>query len=352
MGCCNTKNHSNVNHCAENPCAVTQSNTAACESLPSQIQNFSDQFFGAVIKTEVDGVVSWSLPCNLDTGLTNNPRASDEGLACYFLRLFEEGIIGLTGPAGATGEAGEDGRNAYTVTLQSFEQPGISNPNGQLLTQFNPGIIPGLDVFIAGSGWYSVTGTDGNGVLFLTLNRGLPNVPEGSIVSAGKLVVPSGISNPGVAGPAGPQGPAGATGPAGTTPLISNGFYFTNAGTNYNLTGAYAQVGFITSDPEVLLPTAGTYLITAVIDLVGLAGVATSDIADCKLRDNLLIADISGSEHSTSNFINTERRQIFINVIFTTASNSTPVIVLGRATSPGVIAVVAAHTTISFTKLA
>jgi hypothetical protein len=68
--------------------------------LPSQIQNFTQQFFGDVVKTEVDGQVIWSLPCDLDIGLPNNQRGAGEGLACYFLRLSEEGIIGLTGPQG------------------------------------------------------------------------------------------------------------------------------------------------------------------------------------------------------------------------------------------------------------
>lgn len=142
--------------CNTNPCRTHQHNTAACESLPSQISNFTAQFFGEVVKTEIDGAVAWSLPCGLETGLPNNPRGSGEGLACYFLRLFEEGIIGLTGPAGIQGTPGCNGFNAYTVTLLSFQQPTLAFPGVQVLTAFNPGILEGSYVFIATSGLYLV----------------------------------------------------------------------------------------------------------------------------------------------------------------------------------------------------
>src|SRR5258706_4602955 len=106
MSCSDTNNG-----CCGSPCAITAANTAACETLPSQIENFTLQFFGTVFKTEVDGIVTWSLPCSLDVGLPNNPRGVDEGLACYFLRLFNDGIVGLTGPQGAAGTAGTNGTN-------------------------------------------------------------------------------------------------------------------------------------------------------------------------------------------------------------------------------------------------
>jgi len=176
--------------CSNNPCAITQHNTAACESLPSQISNFTLQFFGTVVKTEIDGVVSWSLPCNLDTGLPNNPRGADEGLACYFLRLFQDGIVGLTGPQGAQGCPGKDGFNAYTVTLQAFTQPTAESPTLTLLTQFSPVIVTGLNVFIQGSGYYQVTGANSSGLVFLTLIR--PVSGASGTISAGKIVVPTG----------------------------------------------------------------------------------------------------------------------------------------------------------------
>src|SRR5579859_7902149 len=61
-----------------NPCGHGPDNRANCETLPSQIENFIKQFFGDVIKTEVNGQVQCSLPCSLDVGLLNNPRGATE----------------------------------------------------------------------------------------------------------------------------------------------------------------------------------------------------------------------------------------------------------------------------------
>jgi len=105
-GNCGGGQHSNPNpidYCGreqigcDNPCRRGPRNSARCESLPSQIENFTTQFFGTVVKTEINGVVTWSLPCQLDVGLPGNPRGVDEGLACYFLRLFSDGLGGLKG---------------------------------------------------------------------------------------------------------------------------------------------------------------------------------------------------------------------------------------------------------------
>lgn len=194
--------------CNTNPCRTHQHNTAACESLPSQIENFTKQFWGELVKTEIDGVVAWSLPCNLETGLPNNPRGAGEGAACYFLRLFEEGIIGLTGPEGRQGTPGCNGFNAYTVSLLSFQQPTLEFPGTQVLTAFNPGILEGSYVFIATSGLYLVVNADSSGLLSLTLQT--PVSGASGTITAGKLVVPSGP-------PGGPQGPAGNTGATGAT---------------------------------------------------------------------------------------------------------------------------------------
>lgn len=369
MSCVPNPNNSNINCCAENPCHVSQSNTATCESLPSQIQNFSDQFFGVVVKTEIDGVVSWSLPCNLDTGLPNNPRTAGEGLACYFLRLFEEGIIGLTGPKGDTGEEGTDGRNAYTVTLASFIQPSSSAPNVQVATQFNPAILTGMYIFIETSGWYHVDLADSSGMLFLSLS--VPIAGAGETISAGKLVVPSGTpgtatsqgpagaagekGDTGDTGPAGPAGAAGATGPAGpaggqTTSLND---YVVGSGSNYFLTVTYAAVNFGGTDPQVVLPDVGTYLLTAVVDVQNDPGSLNTDFIRLKFRDTTLSADVPGSEHSTSNFVSEEERTISISAIYQSSVDFTTIALFGiREGGTGVpYEVISTRTTISFVKL-
>lgn len=335
------------NNC--NPCGHSVTNTAACESLPSQIQNFSDQFFGTIVKTEVDGEVVWNLPCNLGVGLPNNQRGSGEGLACYFLRLFMDGIIGLTGPPGLTGEPGEDGNNAYTVTLQAFVQPTLGNPNIQVLTAFNPAIIEGLYVFIQTSGWYQVSTATDTGVLFLTLHTPLPGAP--AVINAGKLVIPSGVPGASITGNPGPPGPPGPPGSNATSFSVNEGVYFAPIGTDYQLGIAYAAVDFVNSSPQVLLTNAGRYRVSVVADLVGLAGVLTSDKAFLKLRNTSSSADVDGSEHQLSNFVDTARSQITIIArVETTGANQT-IALFGKADTAARIAVVALNTTVVYDQL-
>mgnify|MGYP001559221569 CR=1 FL=1 len=151
------------------PCTASATNTPENETLPSQIENFTLQFFGEVTKTGSGGVVQWILPCDLDVGLNNNPRAQGEGLACYFLRLFDEGIVGLTGPQGSTGAAGTNGYNAFSVTTLSFTQPTLASPLVQVQTAYNPALLPNSYIFIQTSGWYLINAAALTGILNLTL---------------------------------------------------------------------------------------------------------------------------------------------------------------------------------------
>ena len=346
---CNCNDGSDCNRNCSNPCNVSITNTVECESIDSQITNFTKQFFGTVIKTEVDGVISWSLPCNLDVGLENNPRNEDEGLACYFLRLFQEGIVGLTGPQGDKGDAGTNGHNAYTVTLQSFTQPSLGSPNVTVISGYNPAILPGLYIFIATSGWYVVNGTDGNGSLFLTLTRPLVGAP--AVIPAGKLVVPSGYPGESVVGPQGPKGDKGDTGDQATAFTTNNDQYDALVGTDYKLQIAYAAVDFTNSAPEVLLSSAGRYLVSVVADLVGITGVVSGDVVTMKLRNTTLNSDVEGSEHELSNLIDTERKQMVIICIVETDSDNQTISLFGKCTSADHISVVALNTTITYVQL-
>jgi hypothetical protein len=333
-----------------NPCnSVSETNTAACESLPSQIENFTTQFFGAVVKTEVDGVVTWSLPCNLDEGLPNNPRAEGEGLACYFIRLFEDGIIGLTGPQGATGADGANGRNAYTVTLASFVQPSLESPNVQVVTSANPAILDELYVFIATSGWYLVNEADSSGVLFLTLVKAVSGAPV--TITAGKLVVPSGFPGASITGPQGVQGTKGDQGDPATNFSTTNGLFWTDTGTDYNAQIAYTGVDFVSSTPSVVLPAAGRYLVTVVAGVIGLATVATSDVVTFKLRDMSIVGEIAGSEKPISNLVQDEQKQVILNTIVQTDGANHSIELFVKATTADKIAVVPEATTITYVRL-
>lgn len=330
------------------PCGASETNTVECESLSSQIQNFTTQFFGTVVKTEVDGEIVWSLPCSLDIGLENNTRANDEGLACYFLRLFREGIVGATGPQGPSGDDGEDGNNAYTVTLASFTQPTLGAPNIQIVTLYNPAMLESLYVFIESSGWYQITATDDAGTLWLTLVKAV-NSPPGTI-TAGKLVVPSGFPGVSVVGPTGPQGPAGPEGDPGDSHTETNGMYFATVGTDYELTVTFAAVDFVNSSARVLLPTAGTYLITVSMQIIGLTGVAATDIASFQLRDTIP-ATLDGSQFETSDIAEDENRVVSFTVIYTSSVANEEVRLQGKCTTGARVSVLATRTRMTYVKL-
>lgn len=333
-----------------NPCnSVSDTNTAACESLPSQIENFTKQFFGTVIKTEVNGAVEWSLPCLLDVGLPNNPRDEGEGLACYFLRLFSEGIIGLTGPQGEAGADGAAGRNAYTVTLAAFVQPTLANPNVTVLTSANPAILEELYVFIATSGWYVVNDTDTSGALFLTLVKPVSSPP--AVVTAGKLVVPSGFPGASVTGPQGPQGTQGVPGNPAEAFTVNNGMFFANSGTDYDVQVTYAAVTFTSSTPSGILTAIGKYLVTVVVGVTGLATVALTDKVTLKLRNTTISGDVDGSEKGISQLVDTEEKQVILNVIVETDAVNQTIALFAKATTADKIAVVANATTITFVRI-
>lgn len=354
---CVTENHGPrhghpCKKCNHNPChCACPTNSVKCETLPSQIENFTKQFFGTVVKTEVDGKVVWTLPCDLDTGLENNPRMADEGLACYFRRLFEQGIVGLTGPEGQAGPPGEDGRNSYTVTLQSFVQPTPENPNSQVLTAYNPAIFEGLTVFIQTSGYHFINATDGNGTLFLTLIQAAAGAP--AVITAGKLVTATGPQGTGPQGQQGVQGPPGDQGPPGENFSVTNGQFHTETGTNHDVAfPIFTPVIFGGSaTAEVTLPVAGKYMLTAVVQYLGKTGVLASDVLGLVLQDTIL-GNVEGTLQEQSNIADTERGSITLHALFETDTNSHQVRLNARCTTAGVIDIVADNTVITFVRIA
>lgn len=337
-------------NCGCNPCSHTQPNTVECETLPSQIENFTLQFFGELVKTEENGVVRWSLPCELDVGLENNPRGTDEGLACYFLRLFQDGITGATGPKGDPGTPGTNGRNAYTVTLAGFPQPTIAAPSASVITSANPAILPGMYVFIATSGWYLVNATDNDGTLFLTLVKEVPGAT--GVITAGKLVVPSGFPGASVQGPQGIQGPQGAAGPQSPSFTEQNGFYFATVGTDYSLQIIYAGLNFVNSEPLHLLQALnGVYQLHAIINVVGKAGILAADQMSFKFFNTAILGEVQGSEQTISNLIVGERKQVILSTLYVTPFANQTIQIYGKATSADVAAAVALQTTFYFKRI-
>jgi len=217
-----------------NPCNVKAPvNTAACETLPSQIENFTLEFFGEVFKTEVDGTIQWSLPGRLDVGLPLNPRGNSEPLGCYFIRMFQYGVVGGKGPKGDPGLDGCNGSTPYVQVLNGgFPRTPVGLVFPAKVTR-NPSFLPGMDGFIEGSGWYDVVTSDGFGNVTLRLAKSVLNpnsyiqegtviLPSGKVGGAGSQGAPGiqGIQGPvGDTGPTGPQGIHGLPGPAGSAAL-------------------------------------------------------------------------------------------------------------------------------------
>lgn len=335
--------------CRCNPCATSPTNTAENELLPSQIENFTAAFFGSVTKTESNGVVQWILPCNLDIGLENNTRADGEGLACYFLRLFRDGIVGLTGPQGDTGASGSNGFNAYSVTLLGFTQPTLGAPNVQVKTAYNPALLENLNIFIQGSGWYVINSADTGGFLQLTLTKPIESVS--GTVGAGKLVIPAGYPGASVTGPQGPQGAQGAQGTPGESFTATNGQYDTDSGVDYALQATMTPVAFTTSSPQLLLPAIGTYLITAVVALEGDALIALNDDVTLKLFNTSIAGEVTGSVQVVSNIVDTQKFQVVITVLYSTDAASQTVALYGSCTTSNVVNVIADRTVLNYVRV-
>lgn len=203
-----------------NPC---NTHSPGCNLLPTQIDTFTTQFFGNGLgKSSVGGQINWSLPCGLDAGVAANPRLPGESLACYYLRLFEAGVIGHIGAQGAPGLDGPCGQNAYTVTTQNFTQPDLTDPYVAVSVLPGFSLVEGLPVEVQGSGYYVVENVESRGAVLLRLTQ--PFVGAPAVIPTGSIVIASGLPGVVVNGPQGPQGipgirgPQGATGPAVTGP--------------------------------------------------------------------------------------------------------------------------------------
>lgn len=316
------------------------------------MQNFIGHFFGEVVKTEVDGVVVWALPCDLDIGLLDNPRVDGEGLACYFLRLFRDGITGLAGAQGDAGANGADGHNAYSVTLAGFTQPTIGSPVWSVKLAANPAIRVGETVFVDGSGYSTITAIGGDWLVVFSLVKPLVGVT--GHIDAGKLVV--------VAGPqglAGPTGATGATGPAGPTGSAGASFTATNggvvcAGSPRLLDVVYGQVVFGGTEPQLTLPVTGTYLVQGIVGIEMAADAPTlpPDQTQVKLWDATAAAYVSGSEQIVQCFEPSEKGQIHISVLVVIGSNNHTIQLYGKTNTLSKAIVIPERTSLTYVRLA
>ena len=171
-------------------------------------------------------------------------------------------------------------------------------------------------------------------------------------IVAGKKVIPAGYPGQAGVGTAGAQGPVGATGPAGTNYTTTNGFYYATIGTNDQLANIQTAVTFVNSSPQLLLPAAGTYLLTAVVDVLGEAGVAVNDVVTASLYNTTIAGAVEGSAHKVNNLINGARAQIVINAIYSTAGANQTVALYADCTTSAAASIVALNTSMSYVRVA
>lgn len=108
---CNCNNSININNTC---CPDVPYPAISTESVPSLIDNLVFALYGTINKSIDDGRVVWDIPCdpNNTTEIFNQPRLTNEGLMCYFIRLANDGtFLGATGATGfgATGATGPIG---------------------------------------------------------------------------------------------------------------------------------------------------------------------------------------------------------------------------------------------------
>ena len=128
MSCgCNNSTYSNT-CCPEVPYPQISS-----ESVPSLIDNLVFALYGTINKSIVNGRVVWDIPCdpNNTTEIFDQPRLTDEGLMCYFIRLANDGtFMGATGPVGATGFGATGATGTQGATGPSGGATGATGASG------------------------------------------------------------------------------------------------------------------------------------------------------------------------------------------------------------------------------
>ena len=184
MSCnCNSSTYSST-CCPEVPYPSISS-----ESVPSLIDNLVFALYGTINKTITNGRVVWDIPCdpNNTTEIFDQPRLTDEGLMCYFIRLANDGtFMGATGPIGLTGSTGPQGSTGSTGPIGST---GPAGPAGGA--------------------------TGATGPIGLTGATGPSGGPTGATGATGVAGTNGSTGATGIAGSNGLTGSTGATGPSG-----------------------------------------------------------------------------------------------------------------------------------------
>lgn len=332
-----------------NPCATPS--TDCGESIPSQIANFTEAFFGTLTK-EVDeaGNVTWILPCGLDEGIGDNPRVSGEGLACYFMRLFEDGLVNIQGEKGDAGVDGQDGQSAFTTTTADFTEglPAPGNPVASIATVPCQAMLVGTNVFIPGSGWYQITASDtGTGLMSLIKlqNSGATRtVPL--VITAGAFVIPTGMTGlTGATGATGAKGDTGATGAAGTSWTTANSGATSRLSANAaTVANAWATVTFSPATPlSRTFTLAGLYYVSILVQFV-VATEGTPAVNTLSVRLKLNGSVLDGSLKDIVGLVPGQRLVVPISMLVSPSAGQS-LVVEAQAGQEGQVSIDGANTT-------
>lgn len=142
---------------------------------------------------------------------------------------------------------------------------------------------------------------------------------------------------------------SGASEGAGQTNRVHNrAASVTGAGTDYTLTNSTSRVDFGTTDAEVALPSAGTYLVQANVQIQGDA-IGAADEIRAKLYNSTDAAQV-GEERSQTTAVASSFESILLSAIVTVTATKTIQIYAHNATSArGTI--IAAKTTITYVRM-
>lgn len=128
--------------CGHSHCTCTTCDPAN-EPLASALNNFTTITFGPLVKTCVNGVVIWALPCDLEAGNPAFPRNPGEGLYCYFSRFIETFNANL---AFAIGNKG------YRLTTLSATDVVLFRNIDVVNQDFNGTLTGPVDIFLSSNG--------------------------------------------------------------------------------------------------------------------------------------------------------------------------------------------------------
>ncbi|HUS37376.1 MAG TPA: hypothetical protein VM680_18660 [Verrucomicrobiae bacterium] len=121
------------------------------------------------------------------------------------------------------------------------------------------------------------------------------------------------------------------------------------SGSDYPLTTSTAAVDFGGTDPNITLPTPGTYWVTAHVSLVG-GGTANDDYR-FKMRNTTTAADVSDSDYWVSNVQASQRQPLTFGAKVTTATINNVIALYGFNNTAARGTVEAPRTKLAFTRM-